>query len=432
MVPYHLGIGFTLALSSLSLGVSARECIIEEILTVSSPEDLDSLRDGCTTITGNIAIDSDYSGDFVLEGVTDFVGNISTSEDAPPGNLGILDLPDLVNAGAITVHRVAAVNLGNLEHAGELLLGPSSPDGEVELGTLKEADNIGFKGGWKSIVLSSLETVTGELGFYFVRGDDVFSDGDEIPSLVVDLPALKTTSQFTVEGKVASISVPELETAGDTDTPERDFSQGLRLNIETQIEVEFPKLYTIGASTQVYGNISRISLPALGETATGIEFNTDMPLEIYSTIETAFYVWLWGQIKSVEFPKMVDLGSVDIARAIRPCNETLVKLWEAIPSHGPPGHESSWYWRCFRKDLPEDNNQADANSTTTIANEPTSTTGSGDSSTKPGNQEPSGTSDAETSDDSESVPGNGGSFPSPSQVDLLTALLVAMGAGSMV
>lgn len=128
---------------------------------------------------------------------------------------------------------------------------------------------------------------------------------------------------------------------------------------------------------------------------------------------------------------MVDLGSVDIARAIRPCNETLVKLWEAIPSHGPPGHESSWYWRCFRKDLPEDNNQADANTTTTLANEPTSTTGSGDSSTKPGNQEPSGTSDAETSDDSESVPGNGGSFPSPSQVDLLTALLVAMGAGSM-
>lgn len=40
-----------------------------------------------------------------------------------------------------------------------------------------------------------------------------------------------------------------------------------------------------------------ISLPALGETDTGIEFNTDMPLEIYSTIETAFYVWLWGQIK---------------------------------------------------------------------------------------------------------------------------------------
>lgn len=246
---------------------------------MSSPEDLDSLRDGCTTVIGNIAIDSDYLGDFFLEGVTDLVGNISTSEDAPPGNLGVLDLPDLINAGAITVHRVAAVNLGNLEHVGDLLLGPSSPDGEVELGALKEADNIGFKGGWKSIVLTSLETVTGELGFYFARGDDVFPDGDEIPSLVVDLPALKTTSQFTVEGKVArfvismlysiyftnylfpSISVPELETAGDTDTPERDFSQGIRLNIETQIEVEFPKLYTIGASTQVYGNISRYSGP---------------------------------------------------------------------------------------------------------------------------------------------------------------------------
>lgn len=278
MVCYFYGCGFLL--TDLP-AVLARECIVVETLTVSSPQDLDSLRDGCTTITGNIAIDSDYSGDFFLEGVTDFVGNISTFEDAPPVNLGVLDLPDLVNAGAITVHRVENVNLGNLQHVGELLLGPSSPDGEVSLAALKEADNVGFKGGWQSIVLTSLETVTGELGFYFARGDDVFSDRDEIPSLVVDLPALKTTSQFTVEGKVArfvisiassiyftnylflSISAPELEKAGDTDTPERDFSQGLRLNIETQIEVEFPKLETIGATTQVFGNLSRYVSPII-------------------------------------------------------------------------------------------------------------------------------------------------------------------------
>ncbi|OJJ52008.1 hypothetical protein ASPSYDRAFT_52639 [Aspergillus sydowii CBS 593.65] len=207
MGPSKLGIGLAVALSSVSLGVLARECIIEETLTVSRPEDLDRFRNGGTTITGNIAIHSDYSGDFALEGVTDFVGNISTSEDAPPGNIGVLDLPDLVNAGVITVHRVETVNLGNLEHADKLLLGPSSPDGEIELGALKEADNVGFNGGWKSIVLTSLETVTGELGFYFARADGVFSDRDEIPSLVVDLPALKTTSQFTVEGKVARLAI---------------------------------------------------------------------------------------------------------------------------------------------------------------------------------------------------------------------------------
>lgn len=129
---------------------------------------------------------------------------------------------------------------------------------------------------------------------------------------------------------------------------------------------------------------------------------------------------------------MVDLGSVDIADAIRPCNETLVKLWEAIPSHGPPGHESSWYWRCFRKDLPEDDNQVDTNTTTTVApSEPTSTsTGSSESSTEPGNQEPS-SAGPETSDDS-SVTGNGGLFFLPSQAGVLVALLGAVGVGSMV
>ncbi|OJJ52009.1 hypothetical protein ASPSYDRAFT_52641 [Aspergillus sydowii CBS 593.65] len=155
-----------------------------------------------------------------------------------------------------------------------------------------------------------------------------------------------------------------------------------------------------------------------------------MPLEIYSTIETALYVWLWGEIKSVEFPKMVNLGYVDIADAIRPCNETLVMLREAIPSHGPPGHESSWYWRCFRKDLPEDDNQVDAN--TVAPNEPTSTSaGSGDSSTKTGDQGPRSTPDPETNDDSEGVPGNRGFFLIPSQASVLAALLVAVGACSL-
>lgn len=130
---------------------------------------------------------------------------------------------------------------------------------------------------------------------------------------------------------------------------------------------------------------------------------------------------------------MVDLGSVDFAREIRPCNETLVKLWEVIPSHGPPGHETSWYWRCFREDLPKDDNQVDANATTTVApNEPTSTSaGSGDSSTTPGSQETGSTLDSETSGDSESVPGNRGFFILPSQAGVLAALLVAVGAGSM-
>ena len=50
---------------------------------------------------------------------------------------------------------------------------------------------------------------------------------------------------------------------------------------------------------------------------------------------------------------MVDLGIVSFAYEIRPCNETLVKLWEAVPNHGPPGHETYWDWRCWREDLPE-------------------------------------------------------------------------------
>lgn len=56
---------------------------------------------------------------------------------------------------------------------------------------------------------------------------------------------------------------------------------------------------------------------------------------------------------SIELPNMVDLGIVSFAYEIRPCNETLVQLWEVVPNHGPPGHETYWDWRCWREDLPE-------------------------------------------------------------------------------
>ncbi|KAL4961578.1 uncharacterized protein BDV14DRAFT_180140 [Aspergillus stella-maris] len=359
MRQYYQLVASALAISALSLGTIAGDCRTNPpILTVYEPGDLGIFRDGCTSITGNLVIDSTFSGDFVLENVTEIIGNISNAEDAVPGALRVLDLPNLVKVGAISVHRVATVNLGSLEHAGDILLGPSTSDGEVNLGALQDANNVGFEGGWKSIDLSSLETVSNTLAFYFARDDHVFPDVAQIPLLHVDLPVLKSAGKLlTFEGQITSLSVPELEMAGDPATEEEYGLHGLRMNIEgiKGVDFEFPKLHTLASSTQVYGNISRIRLPALGETATRIEFNTAIPIEIYSTIETALDVWLWGEIKSVHFPNMVDLGGISFAKAIRPCNETLVKLWETIPISNPPEHETSWFERCFPEDIEDSN-----------------------------------------------------------------------------
>ncbi|KAL4799318.1 hypothetical protein BDV19DRAFT_355593 [Aspergillus venezuelensis] len=369
-------IASALTTSALSIGAIAGDCRTNPpIFTVFEPGDLEIYRDGCTTITGNFVIDSDFSGDFILEGVTDFIGNISNTEDVAPGGLGVLDLPNLVSVGTISIHRVATVNLGSLEHAGDILLGPSTTGGEVNLGALQNANNVGFEGGWKSIDLSSLEIVSDTLAFYFTRDDGVFTDIAQIPLLHIDLPVFKSAGKLlTFEGQIASLSVPELEMAGDPATEEEYGLHGLRMNIEgiKGVDFEFPKLHTLASSTQVYGNISRIRLPALGETATRIEFNTEIPIEIYSTIETALDVWLWGEIKSVHFPNMVDLGYISFAKAIRPCNETLVKLWETIPVSDPPEYETSWFWRCFPEDIEDSNDDKNDNTYDEEEEEPSS------------------------------------------------------------
>ncbi|KAL4864103.1 hypothetical protein BDV12DRAFT_201475 [Aspergillus spectabilis] len=101
----------------------------------------------CTTITGHILLESGYAGDFVLNGVTAFIGNISTSESDPAEIMGAVEPPDLVNLGSLVLHRVADVHLPKLEHAVNLLLVQSS-SGELDLGALVDANNIRVQGSW--------------------------------------------------------------------------------------------------------------------------------------------------------------------------------------------------------------------------------------------------------------------------------------------
>ncbi|KAL2810973.1 hypothetical protein BJX63DRAFT_433795 [Aspergillus granulosus] len=422
-----------LAVLPLSLGTLAQDCkTAEDTITVSTPEDLDIFRGSCTTITGNIEISASYVDDFILEGVTDVVGNISIPDSTNPGTLGAFTVPDLVNVGAIILHQAIEINLPNLERAGDILLNPWL-SGEVNLRSLREVDNVWVYGGWRSVDLSSLETVHGKLEFSRPKSDSIFP-ADQVAPLEINLPALKTAKELDVGGYATSFSAPDLEALGD---PDSEYPYSLLVAIRNHIEVEFPKLQTlVGGNTMILGNIARISLPALAETSEVFEFNTETPVEIYSTIETATQFRLWGKIKSIELPNMVDLGSISFAEEIRPCNETLVKLWEAVPSHGPPGHESSWYWRCWREDLPEDTTDTlsaagDTDDDTDDDDEPAGAEEDiADTTTLPesdsGSESGLGEEAADGPGSEEAVPGDTGAFLAPPRLCGLVMLLSAV------
>ncbi|KAL5341643.1 hypothetical protein BJX70DRAFT_42422 [Aspergillus crustosus] len=379
----------------LTLVASARECETTseldpetgtKTLRVTSPDQL-TIFEGCTSITGHILIEHEYGGDFVLKGVTDFAGNISTpvpanswwwrpdSESLPPdsefnadylaADIRLVDLRDLVHIENIVLYGLTGdVILPKLETAGDIVLVQASSSAEVDLGALVEAENVRVQGSWTSINAASLKKVNWDAQFCGSQGCGIYPD-EEFPSLTVELPSLETANSFEVAGTVKSASVPELQILG---THERALyvSQGLRINIQEggeELDFDAPKLHTLNGTLEVYGGVS--SLGALGDTTISATINARAELDFYSTIETASNFYIWGVLHSVYLPDMVDLGSVSLAyEPVLPCNETLYRLYEAQGSTG-----SNDPAICTRPDVPgngedDSSNDEDTNNDT--------------------------------------------------------------------
>ncbi|KAL3444795.1 hypothetical protein BJX65DRAFT_282888 [Aspergillus insuetus] len=345
----HFNICLAAALG-LPLGIWAAECETtsendpetgEKILRVNSPEQLDIFGDDCTTIVGHILIESDYSGDFVLNGVSEFKGNISAPLSGYGDKLNAFEMLDLTTIEAIFLPKVVDVRLPSLEHAGNIYLGQLSV-GEVDLGSLLEAGHVELQGDWRGINLVSLQRAT-QVDISGTYSWDV-PEGEEPVSIVIDLPALESANFFGVSGFFESLSVPRLTTIGeheqgvdylfqtwDEGRPYTYISgrPGLRISSANHIPIEVPELEFLNGSLQVYGNVTSFRLPSLGESDVDIEFNTDTHLHIFSTLESTGYLWLWGNIATVDFPNIEHVDSISIAYGDRlPCNETLLKLWE--------------------------------------------------------------------------------------------------------
>ncbi|KAL2856582.1 hypothetical protein BJY01DRAFT_242634 [Aspergillus pseudoustus] len=329
-----------LGIWDLPLGALARECSTtesEQILQLTSPDQLD-VFEGCTIITGHIAIEPSYSGDLILNGVTEFPGNISTSGDSPLG-LGLVELPNLVELGAVNLSSVANVHLPKLERAVDIVLVQPGRSGEVDLGSLVEANNVKIRGSWTSINVSSLQTV-GQVaqfcGSQFCR----MNSNEEYPFISVDLPELVTTNYLELGVSVESVSVPLLEVIGHQE-PEVQHVQGLTLNIleNTGKDLDFnaPKLHTINGTLEVNGGVSGLSLGALNDGSVGITLNSRASpgLNVYSTLKTPRHLYIWGNLASIYLPSFDYDGtfgfSIDYINDI-PCNETLYNLWQIFPN----------------------------------------------------------------------------------------------------
>ncbi|KAJ5261091.1 hypothetical protein N7478_011686 [Penicillium angulare] len=117
------------------------------VLELHTPDQLDAFA-GCTTLNGHIIIQSEYDGNFSLNSVTAFNGNISTVDEGADW-LTLFEMRDLEKIDHIHLLGTSGdVSLPNLESLGDLELVQTSNSGNADLASLAEADNVSVQGSW--------------------------------------------------------------------------------------------------------------------------------------------------------------------------------------------------------------------------------------------------------------------------------------------
>ena len=120
---------------------------VPKILELHTPDQLNSFE-GCTTLNGHIIIQSDYEGDFILNDVTVFHGNISTAEDSPKAlsrfEMGVLERIENIHLLGLA----GDISLPKLEVVGNVELVQTSDSGTVDLRVLSEANDLSIRGSW--------------------------------------------------------------------------------------------------------------------------------------------------------------------------------------------------------------------------------------------------------------------------------------------
>ncbi|KAJ5988010.1 hypothetical protein N7481_003220 [Penicillium waksmanii] len=341
-----------LGVSTSCLGAETKECdtatnVVEDgtnVLELHTPDQLDAFE-GCTTLNGHIVIQSDYAGEFILNGVTELHGNISTASSGSDG-LHLFEMRNLEKVNHIDLFLAGDVHLPSLNSTGNLKLVQKSGSGKIDLKSLVEADNVSIRGSWPSTDFSSLKTVTVACEFYGYQVYGGSPDGT-LTHIVVDLPSLEKADYFDLSGTVESVSLPKLEVLGYIEHTDLFPAQGLSIRIEDEETLDFdaPKLHTLNGELFVYGG-SKLGF-----------FGQD---HRYG-----------GELRSIYLPDMDDLGDVDLSYYPRiPCNDTLYQLWE-----GQSENSSDWddYNSCLNYDFLQEDEETDRASTTVITT-PTATT----------------------------------------------------------
>ncbi|KAK0120712.1 hypothetical protein ONS96_010915 [Cadophora gregata f. sp. sojae] len=320
---------------SLCLQVLARECgnetgFISGII-VWSQEDADIKLDSCTKLISTLTIGHNYTGDFVLRGVTNLTSQFTTSigytwtspyetEEGVPG-LTSVTAPDLLEIGSYSLDLQNATALKSVSF--EKLRKAYNLD--IELGTLDSSlsfpaletvvGRLQILGNFSSMNFKSLTSVGSSVT---IRSRRESSDNDYMYSLEagtnspldIEFPLLVNCSTLKIIGNISRISMPKLETIADFTGNSMFYDYGHDLSVYTQgqpLNLSFPILWNI-SDIALAGTFGNISLPALKDVEE-YTVRSKLPISVNLTpLETAESIYFYGNVTDYNITSLTSIS----------------------------------------------------------------------------------------------------------------------------
>ncbi|KAL5330041.1 hypothetical protein ACEPPN_003565 [Leptodophora sp. 'Broadleaf-Isolate-01'] len=266
-------------------------------ITVWSQEDADAKLDGCTTLVRVLNIGHNYTGDFVLRGVTNLTrglrsasgkwwDNPDETEEGVPG-LTSISAPDLLETDSY--YGVTLLNATGLK--------------SISFEKLRKAHVVELK---------------------FGSGDGKMS-----------FPALETiTGYLRILGNYSSISAPKLATIGDFTGNSlfyTSYYDGLKVNTQgSPLDLKFPSLWNT-SRVAVAGTIANLSFSAL-KRVEDLTINAELPLSVNLwPLESAENIYLSGNLTDYNVTSLQDVTGLltiqsDLSLDCGPGEETWLRM----------------------------------------------------------------------------------------------------------
>ncbi|KAF4187956.1 hypothetical protein CNMCM7927_002833 [Aspergillus lentulus] len=272
----------------------------------------------CTTIDDDITLLGSFTGSLSLPNVTSINGVITYTAPTETFELTSISLPDVLYLGGINVHlpssqEIIEVSAPKATAVGTISLAVLST-AAVDFRSLKQATSISLAGNYSSVRLDSLEQVNGNLS---ILGSDTIAtnylDNEAHGQLPLSFPALKYATFIRFSGVITEFSMPVLET---TNIQTRNYlgPSGVSIhNYGATVDLDLPKLRSVGDMLDLQGAISNLSLDSLQSIQGNITVNSSSYLEVnFTSLYSAETIQLNGNITSAGFPSLTGVSRITI------------------------------------------------------------------------------------------------------------------------